>query len=165
MKIKVFFPVVLVLMGLTGCSPVSGPEKGSIAPDFTLPVMGEQAESFTLSKTVETQPLLIVFWATWCPSCVDEIPQLNEWHEQLAAKGLKIYGINVGESAQEIKAFMQAQPILYPVLLDTESRVAARYGLAGLPAAVLLAKGGKILYYGFSLPPDPGALLDEESPR
>ena len=91
--------------------------------------------------------------ASWCPSCVDEIPILNQWHQKYASSGaVSILGVNVLESRERIKTFLSDNSIDFPVLLDSDGETAEQYGISGLPVTVFLAKGGKILYYGFSLP-------------
>lgn len=123
------------------------------APDFTLEPL-EKTAPVTLSALHQKSPVLLIFWATWCPSCVDEIPALNEIRSQYSEDQLQLLAVNVQESREQIAAFAKKHPMQYPILLDETGDVAARYGLVGLPASVLLAKGGEILYYGFSLPPN-----------
>lgn len=138
-----------------GCSagaPFVSSERflGNQAPNFVLPnLAGEKVE---LAKLVQEKPTLLVFWATWCPTCIEEIPVLNEWVERYP--NLQILGINVQESIEEVKPFAAQRGLRYPVLLDEEAEVTHQYGLVGIPAAILLAKGGRVIYYGFALPPD-----------
>ena len=153
-----FFP-----FGLTSCD--FHPEGGkavSRAPDFTLPVLSDADKKITLSEINRENPVLLVFWAAWCPACVEEIPTLNQWHEKLGQ--LRILGVNVQESRQDISSFTKEMPIRYPVLLDEEGDVAGRYGLTGLPVSILLAKGGKVIYYGFSLPGNIDQLIEQRRP-
>ncbi len=140
-------PLVL-LMSLIGCG--ARPQKGSQAPDFTLYDL--QEKSVQLSQINQQSPVLLIFWATWCPSCVEEIPELNRLHQTKRSDGLKILAVNVQESQTQIKDFLKKNSIHYPIVLDSTGEVAEKYGIVGLPASVLLAKGGEILYYGFSLP-------------
>lgn len=128
---------------------------GSQAPGFALPnLAGEKQE---LVSWVNQKATLLIFWATWCPTCVEEIPTLNQWAAQYPS--LQILAINVQEPAKRVKAFAKKKKIDYPILLDEEGEVAEKYGLVGIPAAVLLSKGGKILYYGYSLPQNIESLI------
>ena len=123
----------------------------SRVPDFTLPVLrGEGPVAF--SEVNKDSPVLIVFWASWCPNCIDEIPELNEIQKKFSPQGLKIFAVNVEESKEEILEFQKTHRMDYPVLLDGKGETAEKFGLAGIPAAVLAQKGGKVLYFGFSLP-------------
>ncbi len=93
-----------------------------------------------------------MFWASWCPSCVEEIPELKKLEAESSESGIEIVSVNVQESREDVDKFLKKKGITYRVALDEEGDVASRFGLVGLPAAVLLAKGGEILYYGFTLP-------------
>lgn len=123
------------------------------APDFELPLVGGGEKSVILSELNRDSPVLLVFWATWCPACVEEIPILNEWQEKYSSFGLKILAVNVGEEKTVAEKGIKFHGIRYPVVLDLKGEVADRYAVVGLPVTVLLAKGGEILYYGFALPP------------
>ncbi len=130
---------------------------GAQAPNFTLPTVG--GEKMELASLVQQKPTLLVFWATWCPTCKEEIPTLNEWSKKYPA--LQILGIDVQESGERVKAFAKRQKMNYPILLDEEGETAQRYGLVGIPASVLLAKGGKVIYFGFALPENIDSLIRE----
>ena len=121
---------------------------GNQAPNFVLPNLA--GEPVDLANLVREKPTLLVFWATWCPTCVEEIPLLNEWSEKYP--GLRILAVNVQEPRTHVSEFAKHHQIRYPVVLDEEGDVAHEYGLVGIPASVLLAKGGRVLYYGFALP-------------
>ena len=140
------FLLLGMVLGKMGTAPA-----GTAAPDFSLDTAGEPRK-VTLSEVVGGNPVLLVFWASWCPACREEIPVLNEWYRTWSPRGLKILSVNVEEPPAAVLKFSKQQKIEYPVLLDREGETANRFGLVGLPAAILLAKGGKILYYGFSLP-------------
>ena len=137
------------------------PGVSSTAPDFQLAALENSERTTTLSEVYKDHRVLLIFWASWCPSCVEEIDTLNAWQERYQAQGLQILGINVRERREDVLKFTKLHPIRYPVLMDTEGEVASRYGVVGLPMSVLLAKGGKILYDGFSLPADIDTLLNE----
>ena len=128
---------------------------GGQAPNFVLEnLSGEKVE---LAPLVREGPALLVFWATWCPTCTEEIPVLNAWTEDYP--GLRILGINYQESEAELKSFASQKGVLYSILLDREGEVARQYGLVGIPAVVLVAKGGRVVYYGFALPQNIGELI------
>ncbi|MBI3307166.1 MAG: TlpA family protein disulfide reductase [Candidatus Omnitrophica bacterium] len=133
------------------------------APDFKLPTLADASQEVTLSEVLKEHPVLLVFWASWCPSCVAEIPTLNEWNDKYQAQGLKIFGVNFQETPETILEFSKQLPIRYPILLDRDGHVAEQFGLEGLPAAVLVAQNGKIIYFSFSLPHNMPELLHQGS--
>ena len=129
------------------------------APDFSLPRL-KGGPSVELSKITQNDPVLLIFWATWCPTCVEEIPALNALHKKHAFGGLRLLAVNVQESPEMLLDFIKTHPMSYPILLDQTGEVAEKYKIEGLPVSVLLAKGGEILYYGFSLPGNLDELLE-----
>lgn len=139
--------------------------RNKIAPDFTLPSMAKEQSPVTLSTLYQQTPVLLVFWATWCPSCVEEIPELNRLKAEYPEDKLQILSVNVQESRSRVSRFLKKNSMKYPVLLDEHGEVAGAYNLVGLPVSVLLAKGGEILYYGFSLPPNLDQWLEPRSKK
>lgn len=131
------------------------------APDFTLPSLSDSSP-IHLAAWYETSPVLLVFWASWCPSCVEEISQINQLHRQYADTELKILGVNVQESPASVRPFLEKHPAEYAMALDETGEVAAQYKINALPTCVLLAKGGEILYYGFTLPNPSDTLLKKK---
>lgn len=121
------------------------------APDFTLLSASRPGARVHLKTWASGKPVLVVFWATWCPPCIKEVPVLEDWHRRYSDRFL-VLAVHVGDSREPIADFIKANGISYEVLLDEDSSTASRYGVAGLPVAVMLDPGGKILYYGFSLP-------------
>jgi thiol-disulfide isomerase/thioredoxin len=140
----------------TSWAPPGDPLLGNPAPNFVLAnLAGEKVE---LANVVSEKPVLLVFWATWCPSCVEEVPILNEWQEKYPE--LQILGVNVEESLERVQAFAETYQVRYPLLLDSDATTTRDYGLVGIPATVLVSKGGRVLYYGFSLPENIEQLIE-----
>ena len=149
----------MVLFSVLGCASA---KQGTQAPDFVLPSAADSSP-VSLSTLEQQAPVLLIFWASWCPSCVEEIPQLRNIYEKYSNDKLQLVAVNVQESQKDVQAFIKDKGIPYMVLLDKDGSVAARYDVAGLPASVFLAKGGEILYYGFSLPAQLDSLLEPRS--
>lgn len=148
---------LLLLAVFTGCDAENHLKK---APDFTLGLLEDSSNKVTLSEMVRDQPVLLVFWATWCPSCRNEIPLLNAWHQKYEQHGdFQILAVNVQESREHVLKFKESNPFSYSSVMDEFGDVSALYGLSGVPVSVFLAKGGEIIYYGFGLPPNVEQLL------
>lgn len=135
-----------------GCSRAGAPQSYRKAPDFSLETFSDSSRKVSLSEWTEKGSVLLIFWATWCPPCVQEIPDLNAIVGRFPETQLKVLAVNVGESAETLKSFTAQHAVSYEILRDSSGSVAEKYGVDGLPVAVLLAKGGGILYYGFTLP-------------
>lgn len=102
-----------------------------------------------LDKKPETvgKPMIVEFWATWCPPCRSSIPHLNEIYAKYKDKGLQIVGIT-DEDLAKIKKFEKEVPIEYAVGLDANGKYAKPFGIQGIPHAVLVDKAGKVVWEG-----------------
>ncbi len=144
---------LVFLMMNVSCDSSAAGNAISRVPDFTLPALAGDGP-VVFSGVNKENPVLLVFWASWCPSCVEEIPVLNEIQKKFSPRGLKIFAVNVEESRKTVQDFQETHPMNYPVLLDEKGKITEKFGLVGVPAAVLAQKGGNVLYFGFSLPAD-----------
>ncbi len=125
--------------------------RGAEGPDFTLASPG--GETVTLSRFAGKKPVLLVFWATWCPYCNAAVPAINDIQSRLANR-VEILALDFMESGEKVKAFVNKKKVTYPVLLDRDGKVARRYGVRGIPTYVLLDGKGRIVYFDNVPPPD-----------
>lgn len=93
------------------------------------------------------RPLVVNFWATWCPPCVEEMPELSELQTRFQDRGLQILGLGV-DSPDNIRKFSVDRPVVYPLLIAGAggSELARRFGnrSGGLPYTVIIDRNGKI---------------------
>ncbi len=141
----------LVLTSACGRSPAEMPAKPESAAgtlkDFVLKnLAGEEVDTAGFRGK---NFLLIVFGATWCPVCVEEIPELKEIHRRYQDHGLVILSVDVQENSRKVAAFAEKNALPYPVLLDETGEVAHRYGVRGIPFLVLADREGRVLYQGY----------------
>ncbi len=135
------------------CAQKEGLETGNKAPDFSLEDVSSNKVS--LQETAKANnATLLVFWATWCPYCRQEVPELIKLNSEYKDKGLKILAIDLGESQKKVESFVKQEGISYTVLLDTDNKVASQYGIMGIPNNILLGKDGVIKYRGTRPPPE-----------
>jgi len=113
--------------------------QGKPAPDFVLPdVNGKQVRLSDLRGQV----VLINLWATWCPPCRVEMPDLAAVYNAHKAEEFVILGVNDQERKETVTEFLARQSLPYPILLDPDSRVARAYGVSFLPASFLIDRRG-----------------------
>lgn len=122
--------------------PASGLAK--LAPDFTLNDIYQN--SYTLSDYRGKQPVLLLFWTTWCPFCRKELKVLNSMYSGLAEDGIEVLAVNVGELPNAVQDFVKDYNLTYRVLLDRDNRVAGLFGLIGVPTYVLINKQGEVVF-------------------
>lgn len=94
------------------------------------------------------RPLIINFWATWCPPCIAEMPMLSAFHAAQVPDGPQVVGIAL-DDPERVRAFLARTPVEYPILLDEPDEDDASVVLGNirgvLPFAVLIGSDGRIL--------------------
>jgi len=119
--------------------------------DFTLPDAGGREVS--LGPFIGKKPVLLVFWATWCPHCNESVPVINRMHtEPPAAGNLQILALDFMESREKVTAFIASKKVAFPVLLDKSGSVARKYKVVGIPTYILLDRDGKVVYRDHEIP-------------
>lgn len=98
-------------------------------PDFSLQDM--QGGTHNLAR-YKGKPVIVNFWASWCPSCRKEMPSMNRAWRKVQQQGIEMIAINVGENRESIESFTQTTPVDFPVLLDSDSKTAGAWPVRGL---------------------------------
>ena len=132
-------------------APMPGASAGPAA-DFSLPDLDGQ--QVTLGPYLGKTPVLLVFWATWCPECKEAIPEINALVTGPLAEKLQVFGLDFRESREKVARAVTSRGIRYPVLLDERGQAARAYGIVGVPTYVLIGREGKVLYREHVLPVD-----------
>jgi len=114
---------------------------GLPAPNFNL--LSPTGESITLSD-YEGQVVLVNMWATWCPPCKAELPDINAFYEVHKDEGFTVLAINIQEDEGTVDAFIQAKGFHFPVLLDIRGEVMNLYQAPGLPTTYIIDRNGVI---------------------
>lgn len=121
----------------------SGPQEGHKAPEFSL--KNSAGESQTLSQ-FSNHVVLINFWATWCAPCVSEMASLDRLYQKYKDKGFVVVAVSVDEDGwKAIDEFLKKIPVTFPILLDSDYKVADLYGTYRVPESYLIDKEGKII--------------------
>ncbi len=128
----------------------AGPEGGAAQletlPDFRLPDLdGQEVASAAWAGKV----LVVNYWATWCPPCLQEMPVLSSAQEALGGRGLQVVGIAIDRDS-DVKAFLAKRPVSYPILIGNPKAVELARQLGnrsqGLPFTVIFDRQGRRVF-------------------
>jgi thiol-disulfide isomerase/thioredoxin len=112
------------------------------ATDF--PILGGSTQA---AKSWQGKPLVLNFWATWCPPCVEELPLLNDFYRTNKAKGWQMIAI-AADSESKVKQFLSKEPLEIPISILGADAISWSKDLGnltgGLPFTVVLNSGGQV---------------------
>ncbi len=116
------------------------PAVGHPAPDFTLTTAG--GEPFNLAD-LRGIPVVLNFWATWCPPCRAELPELEAASNRFAGQ-VAIVGVNQAEAPAAVQAFATQLGLTFAIPLDQDAAVSQRYFVRSLPTTFFIDRDGVI---------------------
>lgn len=132
--------------GNTGTGPAA--LAGQPAPSFTVPAL----EGGTSGIAAYRGRIVVMnLWASWCPPCRAEMPDLERLYAAYRAENVVVVGIDQGESPSKVSAFARALGITYPILLDQQQQYGRVYAALGLPTTILVDRNG-VVVRGFDGP-------------
>lgn len=113
------------------------------APEFALRSFGD--ENIRLSEQLG-EVVIVYFWASWCGTCRQEMPLLDEIYEKYQRAGLVLLSVNIDDEPERAEEMAKTLKVSYPVLADTRKEVARAYDLGTMPLAVLIDREGVVRY-------------------
>lgn len=119
--------------------PLAALAVGAQAPNFRLP--GADGEIVELAG-LRGQPTVLHFWTTWCLTCADDLPVMQDLAER--SDDVQVLGIDVGEPAGRVSAAADRHGVTYPMALDRDESVARAFGVVDYPATILVGADGVI---------------------
>lgn len=90
--------------------------------------------------------VLLNFWATWCPPCRAEMPDIEKLYQENKDSDLVILGVNLGEDTQTVKSYIDKNKYNFNILLDSDQAVAIKYNIVSIPTSFFIDKEGNIIY-------------------
>lgn len=136
--------VLIVLLLLTSPTTFASGKVGQTAPEIFI------SKWFTANpppiKNMAGRVHLLEFWATWCHSCVESIPDLNKLHDEYAPKGLEIIGLSQDHSEGTLAAFLKTKNIRYSIAIDNGT--VDLCGITSYPTSILVDHTGQIVWRG-----------------
>lgn len=160
-KIRIACLILLLAAFAAGCAsapagqpakPAAGQEAKPAAAAAAEPGVtpGKSAPRFTLASLagpevaapVAGKVTILNFWATWCPPCREELPELDRFARDNPA--VAFYGIDIQEPAAKVQAFLKDNGYTVPVLLDGSGSVAQAYRINAIPTTLVIDRAGVI---------------------
>lgn len=133
--------VCLLLVSAICYAAEEGVTVGKIMPQFTL----KSLNGSSLTVAPSDKVTIINFWATWCPPCRGEMPELNAFYLKYSDK-VAFYTVNLGESNQTVKGFMEKNQYSMSVLLDENNDVGDQFRIQYIPTTLVVDQNGVIQF-------------------
>lgn len=112
------------------------------AIDFKLKDL--DGKEFSLSE-LKGKKVFLNFWATWCPPCRGEMPEIEKLYQETKDSDLVIVTIDLGEPLDTVKSFINNNKYNFKVLLDSDQSVSSKYGISSLPTSYFIDVNGNIV--------------------
>lgn len=116
--------------------------------------VGETAPSFSITadngKTITRSEfggrlLVLNFWATWCPPCIQEMPSLDAFQEKMRAKGVIVVGVSVDKNDKTYQQFLNRAKVSFVTARDPEANISSSYGTFKYPETYIINADGKVV--------------------
>ncbi len=135
---------VALLLGavLSGCAERPGtPRPGEPAPDFELTDLEGTPHALA---DFRGEVVVLNFWATWCPPCVEEMPSLQRLEDTLGERGLRVVAVSVDERLADVPDFVEDHRLRFLVLHDLGKRVSRRWDVFQFPETWIVRRDGTL---------------------
>ena len=130
---------LLLTLCLVSCYSGSRPPHiGSPAPDFTVQDAGR---SLTLSQ-FRGKTVVLNFWATWCPPCVEEMPSLVQMQQKLGSNGVEVVAVSIDDDEQAYRHFLKDHNVTLTTIRDPQKTSANLYGTSKWPETYIIDRDG-----------------------
>src|ERR1700734_3245688 len=133
--------VIFILLALSGCySGTRPPRIGVAAPDFTV---RDSDRTVTLSQ-LKGQVVVLNFWATWCPPCIEEMPSLVQMQQRMKQKGVTVLAVSVDADQSSYQQFLRDHNVNLLSVRDPDQKSNALYGTFKFPETFVIDRGGVV---------------------
>ncbi|MFZ0948800.1 MAG: TlpA disulfide reductase family protein [Candidatus Sulfotelmatobacter sp.] len=131
--------LVFILLALSGCySGTRPPRIGSAAPDFTV----RDAERTVTLSQLKGQVVVLNFWATWCPPCIEEMPSLVQMQQRMKPRGVTVLAVSVDVDQDNYQRFLRDHNVNLLSVRDADQKSNALYGTFKFPETYVIDRGG-----------------------
>jgi peroxiredoxin len=115
---------------------------GDSAPEFSITT--DTGRTIT-ANNFGGKLLVLNFWATWCPPCIEELPSLDQFQQELANSGVVVLGVSVDKDEKAYKRFLARAKVSFLTTRDPENKINAEYGTFRFPESYIINSDGKVV--------------------
>ena len=117
-------------------------EAGDTAPKFSI---ATESGNRVSQGEFGGKLLVLNFWATWCPPCVEEMPSLNQFAQTMAKDGVVVLGVSIDRSEKAYRDFLTRNRLAFQVARDPEENISSSYGSFKWPETYVINREGKVV--------------------
>jgi len=133
--------ILLATFALSGCWSGTRPSRiGAAAPDFTV---HDSERTVTLSQ-LKGQVVVLNFWATWCPPCIEEMPSLVQMQQRMKAKGVTVLAVSVDADEKQYRRFLREHNVNLLSVRDADQKSNELYGTFKFPETYVIDRNGVV---------------------
>ncbi len=154
LKLLIWLPVIIIIAAAVialmneqedGRKKKSRPSIGEQARDFIFPDL--EGKEVSLSDFYGKKVVFINIWATWCPSCKEELPTMQMLYEKFRGDDFEILAVSIDAAGgKAVAPYMKKHSYTFPALLDTSGSIQLLYGTTGVPESFIIDKKGKVAF-------------------
>jgi peroxiredoxin len=147
-----FFPALGWAVGDASTESSQDPLIGKAATDVVLPK--SDGTSASVINVRQGKKAILVFWATWCPHCYEELGKINDAATAVQKQGIRIILVDVGESKEAVQEYLMRRQIKLSCFIDADNVLQDPYQIAGVPTLFFIDEKGIIRYVTHQFPSD-----------
>jgi cytochrome c biogenesis protein CcmG/thiol:disulfide interchange protein DsbE len=139
--VKRSFCLLVLLALLSACYSGSRPPHiGAAAPDFTV----QDAQRKVTLHDLRGQIVVLNFWATWCPPCVEEMPSLEQLQQRYKSKGVVVLGVSIDDDDAAYRQFLTDHKVDFLTVRDDSKHSSILYGTFKYPETYIIDRNGVV---------------------
>ena len=120
-------------------------KEGAAAPPFIITTdQGTKVSQSSFGGKL----LVLNFWATWCPPCIQEIPSLNAFQKRFAGKGVVVVAVSIDKNPAKYRAFLNKIHVSFETARDPQADISTEYGTVQIPESYIIRDGKVVRKFG-----------------